>query len=188
MKNKAFLISEKHIICSFSLELYRVFYFFLSGLKSYDDWLWYEFVSIHCTGPSQSRNNLNTKICSSVSLLMISFVHISLCLSSMLIFWASESDPNFLVISLTFSMHLLFFTLHLGCCYTFNFQNFFYNFYSSQISNSRKFSVPFKNSTWSYSMDIISSLIFIKIFSFSQQRFCSLWVPLFVTVFYLYLF
>ena len=62
MKNKAFLISEKHIICSFSLELYRVFYFFPSGLKSYDDWLWYEFVSIHCTGPSQSRNNLNTKI------------------------------------------------------------------------------------------------------------------------------
>ena len=128
MKSKAFLISEKHIICSFSLELYRVFYFFPSGLKSYDDRLWYEFVSIHCTGPSQSRNNLITKICSSVSLLMISFVHISFCLSSMLIFWASELDSNFLVISLTFFMHLLFFTLHLGYFCTFNFQNFFYNF------------------------------------------------------------
>lgn len=137
MKNKAFLISEKHIICSFSLELYRVFYFFPHGLKSYDDWLWYEFVFIHCTGPSQSRNNLNTKKCSSVSLLMISFVHISFCLSSMLIFWAFELDPNFLVISLTLSMHLLFFTLHLGYFCIFNFQNFFCNFYSSQTLNSR---------------------------------------------------
>lgn len=138
-KNKAFLISEKQIICSFYLELYRVFYFFPSDLKIYDDRLWYEFVSIHCTGPSQSRNNLNTKICSSVSLLMISFVHISFCLSSMLIFWASELDPNFLVISLTFSMYFLFFTPHLGYFCTFNFQNFFYNFYSSQILNSRSF-------------------------------------------------